>query len=146
MTAAETIRLSLMEIDRHRDIIAQQLGLIERMAEYQAALQCAPARDFTLAEIAFVVCSVFNVSLEDFTSSARPAAVCDARKAFYLLARELTNRSSGEIAKHVGGRDHGTALFGIKAAKDRVSVDSNFLGKVNLVRQTLARTSSPKAA
>lgn len=63
-----------------------------------------------IEQIIRVVAKYFNYSASDLKSARRIVPLCRARHIAVYLCKELTLRSFPEIARHVGGRDHTTAM------------------------------------
>lgn len=65
-----------------------------------------------LADIILAVCTVFNVSRNDFISHRRFRQFCDARHVYFWIARKHTTCSYPMISMRCGNRDHSTAMHG----------------------------------
>jgi len=63
------------------------------------------------------VSAAFGVSARDIVSPRRSAECLQARRAVYLLARELTTKSYPAIGRAIGDRDHSTVLEGARRAQ-----------------------------
>lgn len=59
----------------------------------------------------------FGISYDDIVSERRLAPIVRARQAAMYLARQFTVRSTTEIARQFGDRDHTTLIHGVKRAK-----------------------------
>lgn len=78
-----------------------------------------------LDRVIAVVCQTWAVSREELLSRAKPLRLADPRIAMYALARKATRLSSIEIGRAFG-REHGSILYGVKAAAARVETDPHF--------------------
>lgn len=68
----------------------------------------------SLMMILRAVARAFGISKEDLTGQGRVAHFVLPRQAFYLLAHMMLGASLPRIGRAAGGRDHTTALHGIK--------------------------------
>lgn len=74
----------------------------------------------SLRQIAEEVCAARGISMIDFMSQRRTAAVARARQEAYWRARHETMASLPKIGLAYGGRDHSTIIHGIKAHERRM--------------------------
>jgi Bacterial dnaA protein helix-turn-helix len=72
----------------------------------------------------------FGVEPRDLYLYRRPAAVADARAAVYWLAWHIGSGNKVTIGRELGGRDHTTVVFGIKACEERRALDPAFRAKL----------------
>jgi chromosomal replication initiation ATPase DnaA len=143
---AESIRHSLGEIRRHCGNVERQLALIEHSSEFLKLIDRAPRVGVGLGEISMAVMEAYGIAPEDFFGRPRPDHVCDARKAYCLLARELTRFSLREIGNHLGGRDHGTVFNAVIQGKNKAEQDAQFLLRLNVARRSLLQITEERAA
>lgn len=80
--------------------------------------------------IQLVAAEAYEVRIDDLRSQRRTRPLPAARKAYYLLARELTDRSLPDIGRSFGNRDHTTVLHGVRAATDLFESDEAFRERV----------------
>jgi chromosomal replication initiation ATPase DnaA len=73
------------------------------LAEHQVAL----------ADILRAVAYTYHVPVRVLVSNRRDLQAVRARRAYYVLATCLTMRSSSEIGRECGDRDHSTVLHGV---------------------------------
>lgn len=85
-------------------------------------------RPLRIEEIQRACAKHYGVTVRDMISARRTAAIVLPRQVGYFLAKALTLRSLPEIGRRFGGRDHSTALSGIR--------------KIDLLRKTDARLES----
>jgi hypothetical protein len=69
---------------------------------------------FPLARLMTLCSHVTKVLQRDIKSPRRSGVPVKARQIFFWLAKAHTGASLPQIARHVGGRDHTTALHGIR--------------------------------
>jgi chromosomal replication initiator protein len=72
------------------------------------------ARQIPIRDIQIACARYYGVSLADMLSARRTAVVVLPRQVAYYLAKMLTAKSLPEIGRRFGGRDHTTALSGIR--------------------------------
>ena len=65
-----------------------------------------------MREIAVEVCERYGITLGEFASYRKHKILTQARQEFFWRVRNETDRSSIEIGKFCGGRDHSTVLYG----------------------------------
>lgn len=73
-----------------------------------------PIRTPKISEIQMAVCDVFAVRLIDLISARRTADIVKPRQIAMGLCKRLTLRSLPDIGRRFGGRDHTTALHGVR--------------------------------
>src|SRR6266404_9894640 len=79
----------------------------------------------TIAEIQIAVARYCNVTRGDILSARRQAHIVRPRQISYYLCKELTPFSLPVIARKHGGRDHTSALSGIRKIRRLLLADSN---------------------
>jgi len=67
-----------------------------------------------IANIQHVVAKYYGVSVHEILSARRTANIVRPRQVGYYLAKMLTGKSLPEIGRRFGGRDHTSALSGIR--------------------------------
>jgi hypothetical protein len=70
-------------------------------------------------EVLILVGAQAGITAETLKSDTRVVEVCQPRQAFFWLARRFTSLSLPQIGQLAGGRDHTTALHGVRRV-DRV--------------------------
>lgn len=91
----------------------------------------------TIAQVLDAVCQHFDLSIGELLGDCRSYEVSHPRQMAYLFCRKMTGRSSTNIARHLGNRDHSTILTGVRAAKLRVSKDPVWAGHYAAIRGAL---------
>lgn len=79
----------------------------------------------------------FSLSVDDIIGSSRDEIVCRPRQVAMYLARELTIRSTTEIARSLGRRDHTTVLHGVDVIKRRMAMEPELAEKISVLRQII---------
>lgn len=78
----------------------------------------------TVGAIQRAICQHFNVSKRDLLSARRTVDICRPRQIGYYLTKKLTGRSLPEIGRRFGGRDHTSALSGIRKIEQLRTCDA----------------------
>lgn len=104
-----------------RDIIRSMVGVKEDTDEA------------AILDIVTAACREFGCGYKDILSTRRSEASVKARRAVYLLAREMTGHSLPAIGRALR-KDHSTVLHGIRRAEELVKRDPLFADAVNKVR------------
>ena len=104
------------------------------------AMQHAMARPvepprLELDRIAQAVCWAWNVAFDELRSQNRKLYIARPRQAAFLLAHELTGKSTPQIGRYFR-RDHSTVLHGIRVA--RAVEDADFKALLAAARERLA--------
>lgn len=76
-------------------------------------------RQRTMREIAADVAERHGIRVSDMQSDRRTGPLVRARQEFWWLVRKETHQSLPAMAKFMGGRDHTTALHGIRQHERR---------------------------
>jgi hypothetical protein len=92
----------------------------------------------TVHEIKHVIAEHFGITTTNIDSQSRQWKFCLPRQISYYLSRELTLRSLPDVARRHGGRDHTSALSGIKKIKRLLETDAQLAKTVNDLRARLA--------
>jgi chromosomal replication initiator protein len=90
-------------------------------------------------EILDAAAEEFGVEREALLARDRRPAVAKARQVAMFLARELTNHSTTEIGRGIGGRDHATVLHAINRVSAAIRADSDVHNAVDNLRRRLGR-------
>jgi len=99
----------------------------------------------TLDQINAAVAAHFDVSVEDILGPDRPKTIVLARHAAWWAAQELTLRSSVEIGRAYGDRDHTTVLAGRRAFAAKLERDERLRDVANAILDEL-RSKGPRRA
>ena len=89
-------------------------------------------------DIIRTVARYFNVSVGDIVSARRTADIVRPRQVAYYLSRKLTLKSLPEIARRIGGRDHTSALSGIRKIDRLRAADPKLESDLHAIAACLA--------
>lgn len=92
----------------------------------------------SVRDIQVAVCKEFKISLLDLLSSRRTRDIVRPRQVGYYLAKKITGRSLPDLAARFGGRDHTTALSGIRKVEQLIEADPKFAAQVESLKQRLS--------
>lgn len=107
------------------------------------AAPVTPAQSWTptlmtpMGRIMRAVAEEFEIQLVVIRSRSRVATTVLARHVVCLLAKELTNMSSNQIAKMVGDIDHSTVISAISSARSKMHRDPALADRVQRLRDKL---------
>jgi len=79
-------------------------------------------REYSMEEIASIVGNYFDVTIENFQSSARASKISEARHILVYLIREIMNSSYEEIAEYLN-KKHPTILYSYQKIKTALKTD-----------------------
>lgn len=91
----------------------------------------------------FAVSSVFNVPVEDITSSRRSCAI--PRQVAAFVARAKTPCSTAEISRNLGYSDHSSFPHSIRAVNARRQEDQHFNRRVVMCLELFSKGERVKA-
>lgn len=79
------------------------------------------ARVFPMGAIVDICAEFFAVKRAEIRSPRRTKTLCDARHCAMWLLRKYTTRSTTDIGRFLGDRDHTTVLHGVKRVDERLT-------------------------
>jgi chromosomal replication initiation ATPase DnaA len=91
----------------------------------------------SILQIQKAVCAHYGVKLADVLSSRRTASIVRPRQVAYYLCKEMTPHSLPQIGRRFGGRDHTTALSGIRKIERLRRADAELDGLLNTLAAQL---------
>ncbi len=94
----------------------------------------------TVETIQKAVCKYYGVSRMDLLSARRTWDVMRPRQIGYYLSKELALRSLPDIGRRFGGRDHTSALWGIKKIKRLLLKDAELAQDVACLIEKITGT------
>lgn len=106
----------------------------------EAADLAAPPALGNIKRIQLAVCKDYGVTLTDMLSRRRDAKIVRPRQVAMYLAKTLTERSLPEIGRRFGGRDHTTALSGIRKIEGLCSTDAALCDRMTAIAESLGLT------
>ncbi len=93
----------------------------------------------SLRTIAALSAKYFCLRMSDLTSPSRRRGIVQARAVAVYLARQLTDKSLGQIGGYFGGRDHTTVLHSFRSIEARLRSDPTIRRAVADVRKLIAQ-------
>lgn len=91
----------------------------------------------TIQEIKFVIAERFKITPVNIDSKSRRHKYCLPRQISYYLSHVMTVRSLPDIARRHGGRDHTSALSGIRKIERLLKTDAQLAQTVSELREQL---------
>lgn len=91
----------------------------------------------TIAQIIRMVAEQFRVTELDIISQRRDRIYTRPRQVVMYLAKMMTDKSFPHIARHIGGRDHTTALHGYRQIASMICVNDDLKRNVDDVHVKL---------
>jgi chromosomal replication initiator protein len=85
----------------------------------------------TVHEIKHVIADHFGITTTNIDSQSRAWKFCLPRQISYYLCRDLTLRSLPDVARRHGGRDHTSALSGIRKIERLLKTDASLAKTVS---------------
>ena len=79
--------------------------------------------EITIDSIIENVCAYYSVEAKDLSTRSKRREVANVRQVSMYLARQLTDKSLGEIGKAIGNRDHATVVHSIKVVEQQLEYD-----------------------
>lgn len=89
-------------------------------AEIMGLTEPLPSPSPRIVDIQRVTARLIGVPFDQLLAPGRERKVCEARHAAMYLARKLTLKSFGEIARVFGDRDHTAALYGVRRIETKL--------------------------
>ena len=111
---------------------------VDLTLEYaKKVLNCeAMKKAITIEKVAKEVAQYYNVTIEDFKSSARNKKVSGARQIAVYLARELTEKSFESIAEYFN-KKHPTMLYSYEQVKGDLKTDKELDKSINELKRKI---------
>lgn len=81
---------------------------------------------FSIEDIASVVATFFEVSVDDMKSRSRKQIYVGPRQIAIFFMRHLTKESLKNMAYFFGGRDHTTAIHSLNTVHDLIDTDQEY--------------------
>lgn len=96
-----------------------------------------PVWNQDIKKIQQAVCEEYNISLGDLVSQRRLDRLVLPRQVAMYLCKQLTVRSTPEIGRRFGDRDHTTILHGIRKIERLLATDSALRARVDALAARL---------
>lgn len=96
-----------------------------------------PEEKVTPEKIVEVVSDFYNISKNDICSSSRKREIVKPRQVAMYLIREKLESSYPSIAKHLGGKDHTTAIYACNKINKKLKDDEGLQKDIKLINMRL---------
>ena len=83
-------------------------------------------KEISIDYIQKVVCSFFNIGMEQMQSKTRKREIVQARQVAMYFAKSFTKSSLATIGSQIGGKDHATVLHACKTVNNLIETDKRF--------------------
>jgi chromosomal replication initiation ATPase DnaA len=100
-------------------------------------------RRILVEDIIQTVCRHYKVNRTDLCASHKKANIILSRQVAMYLARTLTPRSSPEIGRQFGGRDHTTVLYAASKIKRLIESDKTLAENIEILTKKLKGEDEP---
>ncbi|MCK4920885.1 MAG: chromosomal replication initiator protein DnaA [Bacteroidales bacterium] len=94
-------------------------------------------REISIDYIQKVVCSYFNIGVENLQSKTRKREIVQARQVAMYFSKSLTKSSLATIGTQIGGKDHATVLHACKTVNNLIDTDKRFRLQVDEIEKKL---------
>lgn len=94
-------------------------------------------REISIDYIQKVVCSYFNIGVENLQSKTRKREIVQARQVAMFFSKSLTKSSLATIGTQIGGKDHATVLHACKTVNNLIDTDKRFRLQVDEIEKKL---------
>jgi chromosomal replication initiator protein len=141
---AGTVQLNVRELEGalNKVIAYHQFKNIEpTMASVQSLLQSfvptVPKRTITPRRLLEIVTAYYDIRMEELMGKSREQRFAFPRQVAMFLLREEAKCSFPAIGKHIGGRDHTTAMHACNKIDKLMKADEQLKRDVGLMREKL---------
>ena len=124
--------------------VREQLNRLEAIAELDVRLRSVTGGEM-LVKIITTAADEFCVNGKEIAGHCRAQNLVKARHAVFLLARELTDKTTEELGRFFGV-DHSTVVYGAAACRERISIDQHYGKHVAALRHRLGCAPAIKLA
>ena len=93
----------------------------------------------TTKRIQTVVANYYNISPAHMLGDSRCHRHAHPRQVAMYLCREMLGRSTPDIGKRFGDRDHTTVLHALKRIRDRIQTNDDLAEDIDLLKLMLVR-------
>jgi chromosomal replication initiator protein len=141
---AGTVQLNVRELEGalNKVIAYHQFKNIEpTMASVQSLLQSfvpsVPKRTITARRLLEIVTQYYDIRMDDLMGKSREQRFAFPRQVAMFLLREEAKCSFPAIGKHIGGRDHTTAMHACNKIDGLIKSDDQLKRDINLIREKI---------
>jgi chromosomal replication initiator protein len=99
-------------------------------------------KEINLDTIIKLISKEFNLKPSEIVAKSRKPAIVLAKRTGIYLARELTKKSTTQIAKFFGLKDHSAVSHAIKAFNKKIKEDSDFKNKIEELKSKIKTQTS----
>lgn len=89
------------------------------------------------AVVLALVARAFGVGVADLTGTSRKRETVQARQVAMYLLREVLDMSFAHVGEHLGGKDHATAIYGVRKITDLLQEDEELQRQVGSLQERL---------
>ncbi len=94
-------------------------------------------REISIDYIQKIVCSYFNIGVEQLQSRTRKREIVQARQVAMFFSKNLTKSSLATIGSQIGGKDHATVLHACKTVNNLIETDKRFRLQIDEIEKKL---------
>jgi len=94
-------------------------------------------REISIDYIQKIVCTYFNIGVENLQSSTRKREIVQARQVAMYFSKNLTKASLASIGNQIGGKDHATVLHACKTVNNLIETDKRFRLQIDEIEKKL---------
>ncbi len=94
-------------------------------------------REISIDYIQKVVCSYFNIGVDQLQSRTRKREIVQARQVAMFFSKSLTKSSLATIGSQIGGKDHATVLHACKTVNNLIETDKRFRLQIDEIEKKL---------
>ena len=94
-------------------------------------------REISIDYIQKIVCSYYNIGLEQLQSKTRKREIVQARQVAMFFSKSLTKSSLATIGSQIGGKDHATVLHACKTVNNLIETDKRFRLQIDEIEKKL---------
>ena len=94
-------------------------------------------REISIDYIQKIVCSYFNIGVDQLQSRTRKREIVQARQVAMFFSKSLTKSSLATIGSQIGGKDHATVLHACKTVNNLIETDKRFRLQIDEIEKKL---------
>jgi chromosomal replication initiator protein len=94
-------------------------------------------KEVSIDYIQKLVCSYYNIGLEQMQSKTRKREIVQARQVAMFFSKSLTKSSLATIGSQIGGKDHATVLHACKTVNNLIETDKRFRIQIDELEKKL---------
>jgi chromosomal replication initiator protein len=94
-------------------------------------------REISIDYIQKIVCTYFNIPLDQIQSKTRKREIVQARQVAMYFSKNMTKASLATIGSQIGGKDHATVLHACKTVNNLMDTDKRFRLQVDEIEKKL---------